>query len=70
MKHLRKFNESIVDLDAYEIIMKSNTYENMLNGKYDYDYEFIEDLEDELPELDFGDTDVYRAGETIFSENN
>lgn len=29
MKHLKKFNESVVDLDAYDVIMNSNTFKEI-----------------------------------------
>ena len=38
-------------------------------GNYTDEYDFIDDLEIELTGLDFGDTDVVRAAELVFREN-
>ena len=69
MKHIKKFNESIVDFDAYDIIKKSKTFKKLIRDSYTSEEDFINDLEIELTELDFGNTDVIRAAETIYREN-
>ena len=69
MKYIKKFNESIVDFDAYNIIKKSESYKKMLKSGYTNEEDFIYDIEIELPELDFGDTDVIRAAELVYREN-
>lgn len=74
MKKIKKYKdyikESVLDYDAYDIIKKTATYKKLSKGKYRNIFElFLEDLEEELEDiLDFGDTDIYRAAETVFNE--